>query len=137
LRDLDQLVLLAASRSENKIKRFALDGKYPGLIELPGVYTALCWSKGNGTGKKLGRSGFVIVLDKHNRVVSCPGGSEPVYQDGKLQPLSQSGDSPFIYAHDLCVDTDDNIYVCQWNSDSTYLVKLERVTRGYPHRFHL
>ena len=28
---------------------------------------------------------------------------------------------------DVCIDDDKNIYVCQWNAEKTYPIKLERV----------
>jgi len=37
-------------------------------------------------------------------------------------------DQPIIkHGHDVCIDEDKNIYICQWNADKTYPVKLERV----------
>jgi peptidylamidoglycolate lyase len=71
-------------------------------------------------------SGFVTVLDKNDKVISNPGGSEPMYESGKLQQLSQVGNT-FVHAHDVCIDNDKNLYVAQWNSGKTYPVKLERV----------
>jgi len=54
------------------------------------IYTVVCWSKENGTGKNLGQSGFVVVLDrKTKKVISALGGNEPIYKDGKLQPYTK------------------------------------------------
>jgi hypothetical protein len=33
----------------------------------------------------------------------------------------------FKHCHDVCVDDDENLYVCQWNADKTYPIKLVRV----------
>jgi hypothetical protein len=33
----------------------------------------------------------------------------------------------FKHCHDVCIDEDENIYVCQWNADQTYPIKLERI----------
>jgi peptidylamidoglycolate lyase len=33
----------------------------------------------------------------------------------------------FHHCHDVCVDGDKNLYVCQWNAGQTYPIKLERV----------
>ena len=72
------------------------------------------------------KTGFVTILDKNNRVVSNIGGNEPVYIDGKLQPLQQT-DKIFVHPHDVCVDSDENIYVAQWASNKVYPYKLKRV----------
>ena len=31
------------------------------------------------------------------------------------------------HCHHVRIDDDENIYVCQWNADQTYPIKLERV----------
>ncbi|MEZ5386695.1 MAG: hypothetical protein R3F13_14380 [Prosthecobacter sp.] len=124
------------SRSQNQIKAFTLDGRHVDTIELPGtfagqlvfrddkIYTAVCWSKENGTGKRLPQSGFVLVLDrKSKRVISAPGGSEPVYADDKLQPMHQT-ETVFKHCHDLYVDRTGDIYVGEWNADRRYPWKL-------------
>ena len=129
--------LLITSRAHNAFKRFTLDGKYLETIFLPGafvcrpvidgdnLYAGVCWSRL----KYLNRtpdSGFVTILDKNNKVVSNPGGTKPQYLDGQLQLMLQ--EQPiFKHCHDVCIDEDKNIYVCQWNADNTYPVKLERV----------
>ena len=127
------------SRSQSQIKAFTLDGTYVDTIDLPGafagqlvfrddkIYTAVCWSKENGTGKKLNQSGFVLVLDrKTKRVLSAPGGSQPIYTDGKLQPMHQT-ESVFKHCHDLYVDSAGDIYVGEWNADRRYPWKLSLV----------
>jgi hypothetical protein len=127
------------SRSQSQIKAFTLDGTYVDTIDLPGafagqlvfrddkIYTAVCWSQENGTGKKLNQSGFVLVLDrKTKRVISAPGGSQPIYTDGKLQPMHQT-ESVFKHCHDLYVDNAGDIYVGEWNADRRYPWKLSRV----------
>ncbi|MHC4994552.1 MAG: NHL repeat-containing protein [Planctomycetota bacterium] len=128
--------LIVSSRGENKLKLFTLDGRFIEDIDLPGafggqavvqgdnLYVGVCWSKENGTGKKLKESGFVAILDKNNKVVSCPGGSEPKYVNGKIQPMYQTTDT-FLHVHDLCVDTEGNVYVVQWNAKGAYPRKLE------------
>lgn len=139
LRDPQKPRLIVSSRSDNKLKYFTLDGKYLSDIELPGafggqaairgdkLYVGVCWSKKNGTGAMIGGpSGFVIILDKDDKVVSCPGGIEPKYVDGKLQPLYQATPD-FAHVHDLCVDRDGNIIVVQWNAGGASPIKLEPV----------
>lgn len=124
------------SRSENQIKAFTLEGRHVDTIDLPGayagqlcfrddkIYTAVCWSKDPKTGKRLPQSGFILVLDRtSHRVISAPGGSEPTYTDGSLQPLHQTHPI-FKHGHDLYVDRAGDIYVGEWNADRRYPAKL-------------
>jgi len=129
--------LLITSRNHNAFKRFSLDGTYIETIFLPGafvcrpvidednLYAGVCWSRL----KYLNRtpdSGFVTILDKNNKVISNPGGTKPKYVNGRLQLMVQ--DQPvFQHCHDVCIDGDKNIYVCQWNAGGTYPVMLERM----------
>ena len=129
-----QPTLLITSRNHNVFKRFTLDGQYLNTIPLPGsfvcrpvirgqyVYAAVFRSESN---RKVG-SGYVTILDAQDQVVSTPGGTEPVYIDGQLQPQFQQ-ESVFIHPHDVCVDDEENVYVCQWASHKTYPLKLERI----------
>ncbi len=127
------------SRSTNQIKAFTLSGDYVETLELPGayagqlffrgdrIYTAVCWSKENGTGKKLDKSGFIIVMDRAtHKVISAPGGNEPIYTDGKLQPLYQTSKT-FLHGHDLYVDSEGAIYLGEWNAQRRYPAKLTPV----------
>lgn len=137
-RDPDNPILIVTCRSDNLFKTFTLDGKYIDTIPMPGafvcrpvlhgdhLYSGVCWSKENGTGKRNSDSGFVTILDGNNRVVSNPAGNAPVYEDGVLQPIHQV-EKVFHHCHDVCVDNDENIYVCQWNAGKAYPYKLERV----------
>lgn len=68
-----------------------------------------------------------MVMDENDRVVSCPGGEAPVYEKGKLQHVNQDAAKTFYNGHDVCLDEDKNVYVCQWNGELTPPVKLERV----------
>lgn len=129
--------LLVTSRADCSFKRFSLDGEYLETIEIPGayvgrpvikgdyLYSACCWSH-----RFLSpNSGIVVILDKDNRVVSSPGGIEPEYKNGELQRLRQA-DPIFSHCHDVCVDEDENLYVCQWNSNGVYPIKLQRIVGG-------
>ncbi len=130
--------LLCTSRAHNSIKRFTLDGQYLETIFLPGayvcrpvldddqVYAGVCWSRLRYL-NQTPNSGFVTILDAENRVVSNPGGTEPTYRnDGELELMVQS-DPVFKHCHDVCVDDEKNLYVCQWNAGGTYPIKLHRV----------
>jgi len=128
-----------SSRNQNKIKAFTLEGNFVEDIDLPGafagqlfirgdrMYTAVCWSKDPASGKRLSQSGFVAILDRKTRkVISAPGGSQPDYSTGKLAPLHQTAKT-FLHGHDLYVDSDQNIYVGEWNANRRYPVKLESI----------
>lgn len=136
-RDKKNVTLLCTSRAHNSFKRFTLDGKYLSTIFLPGayvcrpvindgnIYAGVCWSRLRYL-NQTDNSGFVTILDDKDKVVSNPGGTAPAYKEGALQLIVQ--DKPiFNHCHDVCIDNDKNIYVCQWNANKTYPVKLERV----------
>ncbi len=76
--------------------------------------------------ERVPNSGFVTILDKHNKVISNPGGSKPKYKGGELQLMLQNT-SLFNHCHDVCVDNDKNLYICQWNANKSYPIKLERI----------
>ena len=129
--------LLCTSRGHNSFKRFTLEGEYLETIFLPGayvcravpdgehVYAGVCWSRLRYL-NQTPDSGFVTILDRDDRVVSNPGGTAPTYEDGALQLMVQA-EPVFRHCHDVCVDDDKNLYVCQWNASGTYPVKLHRV----------
>jgi hypothetical protein len=136
-RDKANPTVLVTSRAHNAFKRFTLDGKYLSTIFLPGafvcrpvikgdhLYAGVCWSRLRYL-NQTPSSGFVTILDKNDKVVSNPGGTAPEYRGGKLQLMVQ--DRPYFHhCHDVCVDDDENIYVCQWNAKKAYPSKLERV----------
>jgi hypothetical protein len=138
LREKNNPVLMCTSREENCFKIFTMDGKFIRRVDMPGmyvcravedgqnVYAGVCWSK-DAEGKRNSNSGFVTILDSTNKVVSNPGGNAPVYKDGVLQPTLQSANPVFNHGHDVCVDEDKNLYICQWNANHTPPVKLTRV----------
>ncbi|MEO9806357.1 MAG: 6-bladed beta-propeller [Reichenbachiella sp.] len=133
-RDKANPILLITARQQNAVKRYTLTGEYMDTIALPGasicrpvidednVYFAVIVSHGRWSMP----SGFVCILDKDNKVISNPGGSIPIYDQGELQKMHQTI-MLFTHPHDVCVDQDKNIYVPQWNSGQTYPIKLERI----------
>ena len=136
-RDKNNITLICTSRGHNSFKRFTLDGKYLSTLFLPGafvcravmddenIYAGVCWSRLRYL-EQTNNSGFVTILDGKDKVISNPGGTAPVYKKGELQLMLQ--DKPvFNHCHDVCIDNDKNIYVCQWNANKTYPIKLERV----------
>ncbi|SDM87949.1 twin-arginine translocation signal domain-containing protein [Kriegella aquimaris] len=137
-RDKTNPVLVITSRATNSFKFFTLQGKYIKTVNLPGayvcrpvlddsnIYSGVCWSE-NEAGQRFGDSGFVTILDAENKVVSNPGGKAPQYKNGKLQKMYQAEIPTFNHGHDVFVDEDKNLYVCQWNAHHTPPIKLERV----------
>ena len=135
LRDKKQPQLIVTSREEKSFKIYTLAGAYISTVHIPdacicrpvihneNLYFSVLVSKMPWDS----RSGFVIILDKNNKVISVPGGNAPEYLSGKLQPLVQASSKVFMHPHDVCIDNDHNIYVPQWNSEKTYPVKLERI----------
>ena len=133
----NQITLLCTSRGHNSFKRFTLDGRYISTLFLPGafvcrpvikgktLYSGVCWSRLRYL-EQTPNSGFVTILNEKDQVISNPGGSAPEYRDGQLQLMVQA--TPvFKHCHDVCVDQDENLYICQWNAGQIYPVKLERV----------
>ena len=133
-RDPDNPVLLITARVQNAFKRFTLDGEYLNTISLPGAYVCRPVVAGENLYfavliSKLpwdSQSGFVAILNKENKVVSLPGGSDPSKSGSEEVPYHQVVHM-FQHPHDVCVDSDENIYVPQWNSGQTYPIKLKRV----------
>ena len=128
--------LLCTSRGHNSFKRFSLEGEYLETIFLPGafvcraviddenVYSGVCWSRLRYL-NQTPDSGFVTILDANDRVVSNPGGTAPTYADGELELMVQS-EPVFKHCHDVCIDDEKNLYVCQWNAGGSYPVKMWR-----------
>ena len=129
--------LICTSRGHNAFKRFTMDGEYIETMFLPGafvcravidddmLYAGVCWSRLRYL-NQTPDSGFVTILDAMGTVVSNPGGTAPEYRNGELQLMLQQ-EPIFNHCHDVCVDQDKNLYVCQWNANQTYPIRLERV----------
>lgn len=133
-REPDNPSLLITSRNHNAFKRFHMNGEYIATIALPGsfvcrpvikgeyIYAAVFRSGANTNNA----SGYITILDRDYQVISTPGGTEPAYKEGILQPQRQ--DTPiFIHPHDVLPDNDENLYVCQWKANKSYPIKLVRV----------
>jgi hypothetical protein len=135
-RDKKQPTLLITDRSHMQYKRFTLDGKYLATIPTPGSFVCRPVLKGENiyaavyrsTTEQNANSGYITILDKNDKVVSTPGGTPPEYLNNQLQEQKKDDSYlGFMHPHDVCVDSDENIYVPQWASQKTYPVKLERV----------
>ena len=126
--------LIITDRSRCCFKRFSMAGKYIETIALPGACVCRPVIKGNYLYAAVLRSpnldtvdsGFVIILNKENKVVSVLCGSEAVYENGKLKPFYQTN-KLFKHPHDVLVDDEENLYVCQWNSGKVYPYKFTPV----------
>ncbi|MCX6299608.1 MAG: 6-bladed beta-propeller [Bacteroidetes bacterium] len=126
--------LLVTDRNRTCFKRFSLEGKLIEVIHIPGagvcrpvihgdyLYAAVLRSPK----LDVAGSGFVTILNKDNKVVSNLGGSEPVYENGLLKPLSQT-EKIFFQPHDVCIDNEGDMYVAQWASGKVYPYKLRQV----------
>ncbi|HMI67560.1 MAG TPA: hypothetical protein VK517_16075 [Cyclobacteriaceae bacterium] len=123
--------LMITDRTRCCFKRFTLAGEFIETISLPGACVCRPVIKGNYLYSAVLRSpdlnhentGFVIILNKENKVVSVIGGSEAAYDDDKkLKPFSQTVPL-FKHPHDVLVDDEENLYVCQWNSGKVYPYK--------------
>ncbi|NND08704.1 MAG: 6-bladed beta-propeller [Saprospiraceae bacterium] len=137
-RDAKNPTLLCSARIKNAFKRFTLDGELLETYYLPGafisrpvihgdeLYSGVCFGMEKNNYNMLMNRGFVTILNKENQVVSNPGGTKPNYEDGVLQLMLQ--EKPiFKHCHDVCIDQDKNLYVCQWNAGGVYPYKLHRV----------
>ena len=126
--------LIVSAREQNAFKRYSLSGEYLESIPLPGayvcrpvihgdhLYAAVLKSRAYGDDP----SGFVTILNSDNKVVSNLAGGQPKYQKGKPAEMYQTI-KVFNYPHDVCVDSDENLYVAQWNSGHVYPFKLTRI----------
>lgn len=138
-RDSNQPLVVCTSRNEQAFKFFTLDGRYVKTLHLPNMYVCravldennlyagVCWSVPEGSKFNwLEHTGFVTIVDG-DKVVSNPGGTVPIYKNGTLQNTFQLSDKPIMHGHDVCIDGDKNLYICQWNANKTPPLKLERI----------
>lgn len=135
-RDQKNPTLLITDRSHMQLKRFTLDGKYLATIPLPGSFICRPVIKGKhiygavyrSTSQEYPNSGYITILNEKDQVVSTPGGTTPSYVKNVLQEQQKDRTfMGFMHPHDVCVDSDENLYLPQWNSKKTYPVKLERI----------
>ena len=126
--------LIITDRTRCCFKRFSMSGNYIETIPLPGACVCRPVIKGNYLYAAVLRSpnldnvdsGFVIILNKENKVVSVLCGSAAVYENGKPKPFYQT-DKLFKHPHDVMVDDEENLYVCQWSSGKVYPYKFTPV----------
>ena len=131
-RDAGNPTLLVTSRTTQEFKRYTLNGKHLETIKLPGcwicrpvIYRDYLFFAVIVSRNWFAYDGFLVILDKENKIISAPGGSEPSYANGQLQEIVYQ--DIFLNPHDVCIDEDENIYVPQWFSGKTMPYKLEKV----------
>ncbi len=132
-------LLLCTERMRNEFQWFTPEGEFVKSVYLPGAFmsrpvisgdllvSGVCFGMVPNDYRPKMKRGFVTILDRQNRVISNPGGQAPQYNDrGELLVLLQ--DQPvFLHAHDVCVDDEGSLYVCQWNAGKVYPSKLHPV----------
>ncbi|MEM6644433.1 MAG: 6-bladed beta-propeller [Bacteroidota bacterium] len=138
-RDKENPMVVCTSRNQKSFKYFTLDGKYVktqvmtnmsvcrAVFDDDNLYAGVCWSKPiDRPFNWKEHTGFVTIMEG-DKVVSNPGGTAPQYQGGNLLSSYQMPGAPISHGHDVCVDEDKNLYVCQWNANQTPPLKLKRV----------
>lgn len=131
-------LVLCTERVRNEFHWYTLDGQYVRSVYLPGAFmsrpviagdlllSGVCFGMKPGDYRMWRERGFIIILDKENRVISAPGGQAPEYEGDLVKVLLQ--DQPvFRNVHDVCVDDEGDLYACQWNADQAYPYKLRRI----------
>ncbi|MEX1113999.1 MAG: hypothetical protein WEB53_02040 [Akkermansiaceae bacterium] len=131
-------LLVCTARIRNELAWFTLDGQhkhtqyYPGaylsrpVIRGENLYSAVCFGFRENDYRMWTGRGFIVILDKDNKVISCPGGEAPHYKNGTLMPLMKQGDLVHN-GHDVCVDSEENLYLCQWNAGKVPPSKMHRL----------
>jgi len=132
-------LLVVTSRLRNEFQWFTLEGEFVKNVYLPGVYmsrpviegdflySAVCMGTYPKDFRPWLKRGFVIILDKNDLVVSAPGAHQPEYDtEGQLEHLYQQSNI-IDHGHDVCVDTEGNLYVLQWLADQVYPYKFYKI----------
>ncbi len=130
-RDKSKPCLIVSSRMQNAFKRYTMEGVYINTIPLPGAWVCRPVIKGDylyaavlqSNSRMDEKSGFVLILNKNYKVISCIGGNLPAYHNNLPEELYQTI-KVFDYPHDVCIDDEENLYVAQWNAGQVYPYKL-------------
>jgi sugar lactone lactonase YvrE len=116
--------LLVASRGNKEIVKYRPDGTLVKKIKTPGALVCMlrrykdymivpCLNK------------FILILDKNNKVVANLSGMPVKYENGRLHTLRiEKKQRTFLGPHGICVAKDGTVYVPQWNSGTTFPLKL-------------
>ncbi len=131
-------LLVCTARIRNEFCWFNLEGNHVKTVYLPGafmsrpvikgdeLYSGICFGFKKNDYRMWQGQGFVMIMDKDDQVISCPGAAAPEYKEGRLQAMMKQGDA-FNNVHDVCVDDEGDLYACQWNSGRVPPYKLERI----------
>jgi peptidylamidoglycolate lyase len=131
-------LVLCTERVRNEFHWYRLDGQYVRSVYLPGAFmsrpviagdlllSGICFGMKPGDYRMWRERGFIVILDKDNRVISAPGGQSPEYEGDQVKLLLQN-QPVFRNVHDVCMDDEGSLYACQWNADQAYPYKLRKV----------
>lgn len=120
---------------QQEIRRFSVDGHFIGQTPFPGGNPrdivlfgrfTIIPHLGDQWPKDRDSPGFISVVDSDWKIVSNIGASPAVYVNGVLQPMKSDGRT-FIHPHGVAVDAVGNLYVAQFASTASPLLKLERI----------
>jgi hypothetical protein len=70
-------------------------------------------------------SGLLLFSIKKTKLCRCFA-DRSGYENDKLKPFHQT-DKLFKHPHDVLVDDEENLYVCQWSSGKVYPYKFKPV----------
>jgi peptidylamidoglycolate lyase len=118
--------LLVCDRANALLKWFSPDGKLQRTVAVPGSQPSNIAAMADDHIAIASLNAMILILDRHDTVVSVVGGEAPVYEGGVLQPLV-SFNATFNHPHDVYVDKGGSMYVAQWNSNRSYPLKFDRV----------
>jgi len=131
-------LVLCTERIRNEFHWFTLNGDYVRSVYLPGAFmsrpviagdllvSGVCFGMKTGDYRMWRDRGFILIMDKDNRVISLPGGKAPEYEGEQVKLLLQH-QPIFRNVHDVCIDDEGSLYACQWNADQVYPYKLRRI----------
>ncbi|MCM8537726.1 MAG: hypothetical protein NE334_17425 [Lentisphaeraceae bacterium] len=132
-------LLVCTARLRNEFHWYTLSGKYVRSVYLPGVYmsrpvidgdflySGVCFGTYENDFRGWQGRGYIVILDRDNKVVSAPGAHQPKHDErGQLQHLYQEK-KVFKNVHDVCVDSNGNLYGCQWSAGKVYPYKLHKI----------
>jgi hypothetical protein len=115
-------VLVVADRRNNRLQRFALDGKHVDFVE--GFRLPCHFDERQGTVVIPDLHGRVTLIDRSNRIIEHLGDSNAPNWNNPMrtQPRETFIPGQFICPHGACFDHQGNIFVAEW-------VEVGRVTK--------
>lgn len=136
--------IIATSRKECGFKYYTMDGKlisshyYKGsffcrpVIKGDNLFFPVIWSEFDQGGTSpawQSKTGYYVVFDKNNKLISAPGVDKIEVENGVTKHLHQSAKVKgiFKHCHDLCIDDEESVYIPQWASDQMFPLKLRRI----------